>query len=233
MTRHSIFASDPEDRAVSPVVGVAILVGITVILASVVGAFVFGLVSIGESSPDASFTFSQKTSAFDTDNQDGGGTDINDADLNMKTVRVTHNSGEAIQLNQLVPKVSGNKSDPQSNESVYEIDYNGDEDVDDYHLVLNKTSGSNSVFKPGNSFTIGFYGISKTRLDDGDLVDYNVTNSNPPTDDIGVSGLGGTDAARGAKKIGECDLVEVVWRSDSGAQGQVLQSYQVPGTECA
>jgi len=220
MTRHSIFTSDAEGRAVSPVVGVAILVGITVILASVVGAFVFGLVSIGESSPDASFTFSQETSNFTTSN------DVNDADADMKTVRVTHNSGEAIQLNQLVAKVSGNKSDPQSNESVYQIEYQGDTSNDDWRPVLNDTVTRETVFKPGNSFVIGFYGARRSLIS-GTIDDYNVTNNNPPTDELSLS------SGPNGKKLGECDLVEIVWRSDSGAQGQVLQTYQLPGTECA
>jgi flagellin-like protein len=222
MTRHSIFTSDPEDRAVSPVVGVAILVGITVILASVVGAFVFGLVSIGESSPDASFTFSQESSEFNTST-----TGNSDGDNNVTTVRVTHNSGEAIQYTQLVAKVSGNKSEPQSNESVYQIDYNGDGNDDDWHLVLNDTRTDRTVFKPGNSFVIGFYGVNRQNIAGDQIDDYNPGGISPPGEKLGF------DGGEEAFKIGECDLVEMVWRSDSGAQGQVLQTYQVPGTKCA
>jgi flagellin-like protein len=222
MTRYTLFASNPEDRAVSPVVGVAILVGITVILASVVGAFVFGLVSIGESSPDASFTFSQETSEFNASSSPGAG------DNNVTTVRVTHNSGEAIQLTQLVAKVSGNKSEPQSSEWVYQIDYNGDDTSDDWHLVLNDTRSDQSVFKPGNSFVIGFYGVKRSTIAGEDINDYSPADLSPPGEQLGFTNVG-----TAGFKVGDCDLVEVVWRSDSGAQGQVLQTYQVPGTECA
>jgi flagellin-like protein len=225
-------AKNQDERAVSPVVGVAILVGITVILASVVGAFVFGLVSIGESSPDASFAFSQSTQNFSTD----AGDPLEGADRNMKTVRVTHNSGEAIQMSQLLAKVSGNKSDPQSNESVYEIEYEGDTARDGWHLVLNDSAGNRNVFKPGNSFTIGMYGYSRSALVGNEIHDYNVTDNNPPTSDIGIDDAASTNnnpSAPHAEKLGECDLVEIVWRSESGAQGQVLQTFRVPGTECA
>jgi flagellin-like protein len=228
MTPNRSVASDEENRAVSPVVGVAILVGITVILASVVGAFVFGLVSIGESSPDASFTFSQETSAFNTTTSGGP----NDGDNNVTTIRVTHNSGETIQTDQLFAKVSGNKSEPQSNETVYQIDYNGDDNNDGWHLVLNDSGGENTVVKPGSSFVIGFYGVKKDTIAGDDIADYNPGGVHPPGEKIGFES-GGDGVNEESFKIGECDLVEIVWRSDSGAQGQVLQTYQVPGTECA
>lgn len=44
-----------EDRAVSPVIGVILMVAITVILAAVIGAFVLGLGDSTESAPQASF----------------------------------------------------------------------------------------------------------------------------------------------------------------------------------
>jgi len=80
-------------------------------------------------------------------------------------------------------------------------------------------------FKPGNSFVIGFYGVSKQSISGNQITDYNPGDVSPPGDKLSVDGPE-------AFKMGECDLVEIVWRSDSGAQGQVLQSYQVPGTEC-
>jgi flagellin-like protein len=221
-----------EERAVSPVVGVAILVGITVILASVVGAFVFGLVDIGESSPDASFTFSEDRSTFSTG---ANAESIEETeDQNVTTVRVVHNSGQAIQKNQLFAAVSGNKSDPQSNDSVYQIDYQGDDSADDWHLVLNDTNTEQEVVKPGDSFTIGFYGIRRPAIAGTQIVDYfvNDAGSSPPIDDIGIGTNDATAPGDIGKKLGECDMVEIVWRSASGAQGQVLQSYQVSGTEC-
>ena len=47
-----------EDRAVSPVIGVILMVAITVILAAVIGAFVLGLGdSVSETAPSASIDF--------------------------------------------------------------------------------------------------------------------------------------------------------------------------------
>ena len=46
-----------EERAVSPVIGVILMVAITVILAAVIGAFVLGLGGDTESTPQASLNF--------------------------------------------------------------------------------------------------------------------------------------------------------------------------------
>ncbi|ELZ59567.1 MULTISPECIES: type IV pilin [unclassified Haloferax] len=47
-----------ESRAVSPVIGVILMVAITVILAAVIGTFVLGLGDqVGDTAPQASFTF--------------------------------------------------------------------------------------------------------------------------------------------------------------------------------
>ncbi|QLG61099.1 type IV pilin [Halorarum salinum] len=47
-----------EDRAVSPVIGVILMVAITVILAAVIGTFVLGLGNnLGDTAPNANFDF--------------------------------------------------------------------------------------------------------------------------------------------------------------------------------
>ncbi|UVE50484.1 type IV pilin N-terminal domain-containing protein [Haloferax larsenii] len=68
-----------DDGAVSPVIGVILMVAITVILAAVIGTFVLGLGDqVSETAPQASFSF---------DYVDNAGND---------TLTVTHDSGEAI-----------------------------------------------------------------------------------------------------------------------------------------
>ncbi|ELZ80673.1 flagellin-like protein [Haloferax gibbonsii ATCC 33959] len=68
-----------EDDAVSPVIGVILMVAITVILAAVIGTFVLGLGDqVGDTAPQASFSF---------DYQDGSSLD---------NLTVTHDSGTAI-----------------------------------------------------------------------------------------------------------------------------------------
>jgi flagellin-like protein len=63
-----------EDRAVSPVIGVILMVAITVILAAVIGTFVLGLGDqVSETAPQAQFTFDYDSSAYDlTATHDGG-----------------------------------------------------------------------------------------------------------------------------------------------------------------
>ncbi|WP_058365339.1 type IV pilin [Haloparvum sedimenti] len=73
-----------EDRAVSPVIGVILMVAITVILAAVIGTFVLGLGdSVQQSSPSASFGF---------DYAENGGN---------YTTTVTHEGGDSIPSDQV------------------------------------------------------------------------------------------------------------------------------------
>jgi flagellin-like protein len=69
-----------EDRAVSPVIGVILMVAITVILAAVIGTFVLGLGQNVQSTPQASFTFDFNTSA------------------STPNVNVTHNGGDRLEV---------------------------------------------------------------------------------------------------------------------------------------
>ena len=69
----SVRESHPDDRAVSPVIGVILMVAIVVILAAVIGFFVLGLGSEQNSAPQASFSFSSGGSTT-TITHDGGDT---------------------------------------------------------------------------------------------------------------------------------------------------------------
>lgn len=75
-----------EDRAVSPVIGVILMVAITVILAAVIGTFVLGLGDqVSDNAPQASFS-------FDFSSNDNGFTgEAADA------VNITHEGGETIE----------------------------------------------------------------------------------------------------------------------------------------
>jgi flagellin-like protein len=226
---------DHDERAVSPVVGVAILVGITVILASVVGAFVFGLVDIGESPPDGQFTFERTVGSYSA----GGTPRIDTTDRRMIVVRALHNSGEAISTDELLVKVSGNRSEPQSNESVYWVEYNGDNAHDDWQDVWNASRASTPEFvRPGDSRRIVFYGVDDRWIDGVQIEDYNVSaGSTPPagkTPPGPYVGFGDEDIDSGPRgyKLGNCDVIEIVWQSPAGDRGQVLQSYRLPGAQC-
>jgi flagellin-like protein len=69
-----------DNRAVSPVIGVILMVAITVILAAVIGTFVLGLGQNVQSTPQASFSFD-----FDTD-------------AGTVNVNVTHNGGDRLEV---------------------------------------------------------------------------------------------------------------------------------------
>ena len=69
-----------DDDAVSPVIGVILMVAITVILAAVIGTFVLNLgQGINQSSPQASFGF----------------------DYNDTAVNITHETGDSIEADRL------------------------------------------------------------------------------------------------------------------------------------
>jgi flagellin-like protein len=69
MKLNELFA---DDDAVSPVIGVILMVAITVILAAVIGTFVLGLGSEVQETPSAQFTFDETGTNEITITHDGG-----------------------------------------------------------------------------------------------------------------------------------------------------------------
>ena len=75
--------SNEEERAVSPVIGVILMVAITVILAAVIGTFVLGLGDqVQTTAPNAQFSFDYDSAANDN-------------------LTVTHNGGDGIEASEL------------------------------------------------------------------------------------------------------------------------------------
>ena len=88
-----------DDDAVSPVIGVILMVAITVILAAVIGTFVLGLGDqVQSTAPQASFN-------FDYQNNTGANSDV---------LQVTHDGGDAIPSSELNASVSGATDDSGS-----------------------------------------------------------------------------------------------------------------------
>jgi flagellin-like protein len=78
-----------DDRAVSPVIGVILMVAITVILAAVIGTFVLGLGDqVSQTTPSASFGFDYDRSSNDT-------------------LTISHNGGDTVDANNLNVAISG------------------------------------------------------------------------------------------------------------------------------
>ena len=87
MKPSNLFKSD--DRAVSPVIGVILMVAITVILAAVIGTFVLGLGDqIGDTAPQASF-------------------DVESAD--SSSVNITKTGGQPIETDDLTLSIAGER----------------------------------------------------------------------------------------------------------------------------
>jgi flagellin-like protein len=107
---HLKHAFTDEDRAVSPVIGVILMLAITVVLAAVVASFVLGFVDVADTeSPSASF-------AFDWENADATAND---------SVVVTHEAGDGIDASALNASVTGAAFTNSSNDPVYAADLFG------------------------------------------------------------------------------------------------------------
>ena len=79
-----------DDRAVSPVIGVILMVAITVILAAVIGSFVLGLGnSVQQTAPNANFQFDFDTSADTAVAAHTGGDSIPSSQLNITAANTT------------------------------------------------------------------------------------------------------------------------------------------------
>mgnify|MGYP000509375061 CR=1 FL=1 len=102
--------SDSDDsRAVSPVIGVILMVAITVILAAVIGTFVLGLGDSVESAPQASFNFDYDDTA------------------STEEVTIRHRGGDNIDASKLEVRVNG-----QSIADDGDVSYDGSKLSDQY-----------------------------------------------------------------------------------------------------
>lgn len=130
-----------DDDAVSPVIGVILMVAITVILAAVIATFVLGLgEQVSDSAPQASFSFEfneYDSTSTATDDFDG-----NNADGNLT---VTHDGGASLNADQLY--LSGSSA------------YN---DRQQWGSSSSTAAGTNSDITAGDSATIN--------ADNGDTV---------------------------------------------------------------
>jgi flagellin-like protein len=92
-----------DDEAVSPVIGVILMVAITVILAAVIGTFVLGLGSEieGGQPPQATFTFSFESGTAGSPDCSGTSFTGGSSSDTDGTLTVTHDGGDGIDPAQL------------------------------------------------------------------------------------------------------------------------------------
>ncbi len=88
-----------DDDAVSPVIGVILMVAITVILAAVIGTFVLGLGDqVSDTTPQASFTFDFDESVDGSDSSNSDDTTLAQSGSSGTTgvLTITHDGGDEI-----------------------------------------------------------------------------------------------------------------------------------------
>jgi len=190
-----------DDRAVSPVIGVILMVAITVILAAVIGSFVLGLGDqLQETNPQANFGFDTTTvGVADSDGDASTETDVT-------AVTITHETGDSIQASNLNVLVNGENAYTESSSTA--------------NVVSGTFSGEVSA---GSSITI----LAATNNDittDADH-EYQVDGSGN-LDIIDTGDAGAVDA--GEVGLGSGDTVRVVWSSDSGGSSATLGTFEIP-----
>jgi flagellin-like protein len=135
-----------DDDAVSPVIGVILMVAITVILAAVIGTFVLGLgENVQETSPTASITFDQQSepSASETTvkiSHDGG----DSLSTDEITLALELSDGTSADLNQTASDWSSNEITAGDTVKVAHDDDNDLEDGDIVKVVWTSNSGETS-----------------------------------------------------------------------------------------
>ena len=124
MKPSNLFKSD--DRAVSPVIGVILMVAITVILAAVIGTFVLGLGdSLGDSQPTAQL----------------------DVTVDGSTVTVEHGGGDPIEADELRVIVSNTSDSSQVSGTVVNRLTVGD-------IASNTTTSSDLTVSEGDEYRV-------------------------------------------------------------------------------
>jgi flagellin-like protein len=227
-----------ENRAVSPVIGVILMVAITVILAAVIGAFVLEIGDQQETAPSSSFDI-EESMTYVVDNSGGA-----DGSLNLSVVSASHTGGDTIDVTQAEIKVEGNASvwgmpkcdDPSATGNDCK---NGA--VPNWGMMLTPvpnygpTAGTNEPveFTSGESWSIMSYnGLSDEHVKAGQIL----RTSNPTYH-------GNIDAASKAScptggiylepngqpmdQLEQDDDIQIVWNAESGGKTQTLTKYTV------
>jgi len=151
-----------DEKAVSPVIGVILMVAITVILAAVIGTFVLGLGDqLQTTTPSASFGFDQGTSEV-TANKIGGG----EVDITTTSVTITHESGSTIDANNLKVSVDGKTAysaleDPDG-DSIDEVGGTFTGDVSAGSSVTIVASANDDSISPGDASANSEYVVGDT-----------------------------------------------------------------------
>jgi flagellin-like protein len=231
-----------EERAVSPVIGVILMVAITVILAAVIGAFVLEIGDQQETAPNTSFD-SEERVVF------GDSRKLGQDPANLTVVDITHAGGDTVPISQANIKVEG---DPVV--IGYDDDDPGDPQKDLVRLQpdIGQTAGTNeqTVLSSGENWNVLAHGPGTPSAAWEELesttypaaIHYNTVNKNDGRPCVNVelsSDLDATQANIPILSEEQCgdrarprvlftgDSVNVVWTASSGGKTQTLFKYTV------
>jgi flagellin-like protein len=203
------------NRAVSPVIGVILMVAITVILAAVIGAFVLEIGDQQETAPNTSFDSEEQITNI------GYGTNNNGQDRNVTQVEISHAGGDVLDVSSFEVVVAGN-------ESVWGIEcrdcrgYAGNPNVEkaepapDFRAAL----GTNDqvTYKSGQSMNV----VGSEYIND-DYVKSGGSYALMGFD----TGLTIYNPGKSLRELESSDSVNVVWEASSGGKTQSLFRYSV------
>jgi flagellin-like protein len=200
-----------SDRAVSPVIGVILMVAITVILAAVIGAFVLEIGDQQQTAPSVSFT---------TEQQDAYYRSATNNKANMTLVRISHSSGDNVQYQNLDIMSNGNDStwSPLDPTPFRNNDETDTAEVPEFFVVRNP--GENPTMKAGESFTVWGYGVNGIEPDGS--AEKHTTFMWKMSDYDSICGVGGCLDAYNSG-----DEVKMIWEADSGGKTQEMFSYTI------
>jgi len=153
-----------DERAVSPVIGVILMVAITVILAAVIGTFVLGLGDqVQNTTPTASLGFDQSTVSGDD-----SGTDT--TPIEITTVTITHESGNTLDSANIEVTANGHPT--------YDITAAVDNSADS---AASESWGADTEISAGDSYRVALYDSSSdgSALSDGTDLTYSDEGTDP------------------------------------------------------
>jgi len=192
-----------EERAVSPVIGVILMVAITVILAAVIGTFVLGLGDqLQTTTPSASFGFSQEDVTFQGPDTDGTTDDIS----TVKTVSITHESGDTLSESNIRVSVGG--------QPAYGLDNIDDSTNPD---VLELWSSGNEI-SAGDQVRVAFYDA-----------DPSTAPNFPDTNKLDISDDGATDpwTTDDATALSSGDTIRIIYDNPDTDSTSTLGTFEV------
>jgi flagellin-like protein len=238
-----------ENRAVSPVIGVILMVAITVILAAVIGAFVLEIGDQQETAPSTSFETEEAITYYST--RPAPYSDPQKYALNITDVEFKHAGGDVIDLSQTEIKVNGDPEvwGPTVRPPGLETESNGFMKVQPAPDVCDYAGAKSEEWTSGEGITIGWHekpsGPNVESPDEpwsknhdcsntpfgGLLYQLESGNYNQGTYRIYMQDAAGNWIAENGVEGGDFlragDKVTVTWEASSGGKTQTLQKYTV------